>query len=226
MDFQFAFVCVCGGGLIFAALFFNGLYLRNVLRGRKAHVRLAESGGYRLLNDTAKEPQKIFGGEQNGRLFAFRAAADTYRSSDGDGTSSVRVRPLIQIIFPLFHSDFDSFTLLKKSRLTGSPDEFANVWTATPDDDRLTAEKQQLLMAFAVENAHPAGFHWPSYRSKPEIRRLSIVERSKWKNSFPESLFANAAGLLIYDHPDGNIDLNQFQEILTQLEAIVVVLEK
>ncbi|MFK7800575.1 MAG: hypothetical protein AB8G95_02990 [Anaerolineae bacterium] len=225
MDAQLVFICCCGGLLILLAVVGNGMYIRNVFRGRNAHVRLAEAGGYSLLHDSPKDVQKIFGGEVNGRSFVFRPAADTYRTYNHEGRSSIRVSMLMQIIFPLNNQALANISTIKKAKLRGVPDSFDGIWSVKPSADSLPADMQAKMYEFSATNAYPAGLHWPTYRSKPKVRKLTILERGKWENSFPAELYADAVSLLIYDHPNANIDLNEFDKLINQVANVAATLD-
>lgn len=225
MDAQIVFICCCGGLLVALAIVGNGMYLRNVFRGRKAHIRLAEAGGHSLLHDAPKDVQKIFGGNISGRPFAFRPAADTYRTYNHEGRSSIRVSMMMQIIFPLNNSALANVSAVKKAKVSGVPDAFDGIWSVKPSADQLTAEMQAKLYEFAATNAHPAGLNWPSYRSKPLVRKLTLLERDKWQNGFPAELYADAVSLLIYDHPNANLDLNDFEKLLHEMAQVADTLD-
>ncbi|MFT5195447.1 MAG: hypothetical protein ACI9EW_003622 [Cellvibrionaceae bacterium] len=225
MDFQLVFICLCGACLIIPILGANVWYVVNIFRGRRAHIRLAEAGGYDLLHDASNDVQKIFGGEINGQPFAFRPAADLSKSYGHNGRSGSTVRMLMQIIFPLNNQKLAGFSMLKNSKVRGVPDTFAEIWSTKPSADVLSADAQQAIYEFAATNAHPAGIDGTTFRFKKIVRKLSIFERARWEHSLPADVFPDAVSQMIYDHPAANIDLSKFNQLLTELAVVAAHLE-
>lgn len=220
MIYVFAF----GLLLVILAIIFNALYLIGIFRGRRAHVRIAETGNYRLLVNDHSDVKKIFGGEINGHPFAFRPSIErSHGYSNGRRQVSIRIR--MQILFPIFNPTLKDVSLVKRRKIMASNNFFDAIWATTPSPNSLPPVAKAAIYDFAAGKAHKRGLEGSTFRVTKRIRDLSIVEPSSWQHSLPGELFPTAINQLVYDHPNANLSLEEFTELIEWLYPVISSLE-
>ena len=221
------FLLVCGGVicLIVPIVLFGILPLVDTLRGRNAHSRLSESGDYQLLHDAPRAVNKIFGGEAQGKGFAFRPSAERYTSYNSGGRTRTMVHFHLQIIMPIYNQNLSGLVLSQTRKLNSITETFNEIWKAKPSADLLSIDQQSALVRFVAEKTHPSGIYGGRIKFRSFMRQLNIIDRSKWSQSLPAEIFPDATAVLVYDHPKANIDLQTFESLLDELLNLSIVLE-
>ncbi len=220
-------VFICGGGalLLVPSIGLAIWSVINTWRSHKAHVRLAEEGGYQILHDVPHVISRVYGGEKDGRPFAFQVSPKFSRSTNSDGRSSVSVRYQLQLILPLTHTNLAGLSLTPISGLRTIPNCFEKIWIAKPEFNQLTYHQQKALMEFATGNPHPAGNYSGSVRMRPFVRSVTLLEREAAAHNLTAEIFPDAASLLIYEHPKADIQLEEFESLAAELAALAQSLE-
>lgn len=201
--------------------YFSLRALRNNLRGRGEHKRLAEEGGYQLLIDGDQDIQNVYGGESNGRPFAYRLIQDTHRTHNTDGPRNVRVLKM-QVIVPLQETKFSDFRMTLRKKRDGIPDTFEEIWLTVPQTGVLTGAAQQAIYNFAAGNPLPAGTMSGDRLASlgPKVRKLSIIDRAAWGSNMPDPLFNEAVSLMTYDHHEAIFEPDAFQTLVDELTSL------
>lgn len=225
MSTEILLICGCGACLIVPSVIFGVLQVVDTWRGHKAHVRLAEAGGYQLLKDESRVVSKIYGGEARGRAFAFRPSADISRSYNHEGRRSTTVHYHLQIIIPLHNQALSGLVMTQRGGIRTVPESFAEIWTVKPSAELLSIHQQNALMTFAAENAHPAGIYGSRIKFRPTMRQINLIDRSKWMQTLPAEIFPEAVAFLVYDHITANIDLQTFETLVDELTNLSIVLD-
>jgi len=218
------YICLIGSLLLIPIVAGNAWYLVNIFRGRRAHIRIAEAGNFRLLNDATADIQKIFGGEIDGHEFAFRPAADLSRSYN-DGRSSVSVHMRMQILFPIYNSALAGVSIKKRNRVRAIPESFDEIWSLKPSPAAIPNQAKEALYDFAARNAHKSGLDGTIFRFSKSVRKITIIERALWKHSMPPEIFPKATCQLVYDHPQANLKIDEFNHLVRELGFVASSLE-
>ena len=216
-------VSSCLVGLVLAAVFGYSSYksLRNNLRGRSEHIRLAEKAGHELLMKGGNNAQNVYGGVANGRRFAYRLIKDVHRWHGAERSQNVGVLK-IQLLAQLDNPQFAGFKLLKKSHVKDVPETFDALWTAKPSADILPLKTQEALFEFSAVNAHEAGFTdgGMNYSFRERVRKVSILDRKMWESPLMKEVFPDAVALIGYDHDEAIFELDEFLALIDEFTQL------
>lgn len=190
---------------------------------RKTHQQLAQTLGYRALNQAKNIPSTWYGGMYQGRRVAFTTFASTYRTYGGDGGSRVGVTVKVRIVMEVDPAKTSGLTIQRSdsNKIFQSFEEAFHVG-GTPSGPAT----RDAMLAF-VSLGYPTGIKKDlSVRFTQGTRNLMLAERSQvTDHTLREEIHPDAKAFLIHEHPAAGLSTDRFKTLLAELDAVAQAID-
>lgn len=193
-------------------------------QSRRVAVRLASALGLSPLNKTADPLQAWYGGQHAGRPFAIRTYARRERHVAG-GDYTISARFWLRVVMAV--QSLPGVTVapgpgLRSGRVAQPTDAFQMDGLA-----RLPSAAQAAMFAF-VQKGYPTGLVGTTLRTHPGARSLALCDRAAPPDWLPleAEVLPDAAGVLVHDHTNTALTIEQMQALLDDLVTVARAIEQ
>jgi hypothetical protein len=196
--------------------------VKHGMKARQAAAELARQLGWQIVMPVPDVLKVWYGGVAQGRRVALRMAPlRVGQTAEAGPRNQLFLRMVMEVVL---REDFEGSAMrgLSDRRPLVSFEESLQV----QNPQRFGPEAREAIRRFVAEG-YPTGIQGTAFRTGPGTRNVWVADRRKAPEDFlPTVVLQGAKAFVQHDHPNADISVEDFQNLLYQMAQIAYAIEQ